>query len=243
MKIDEFLELVRKRRSVREFKSTPIPDEYVEKILEAARWAMSGGNGQPWEFIVVRDPIVKKRIAEAVFEQRKIEFEIEKTRIEDLRHPGLRNLADIPDFSEAPVLIVVCGDRRTLMATVLSHTFIGGEGGPGAVYLKNMANATQNMQLAAAALGLGAEWVSVARSVEGSIKSILGVPALLEVHTVIPVGYAKHESTPAYRRELQEMVHSEKYDMSKFRSINDIIEYLAALRKKTKPAYWKAGQH
>jgi len=41
--IDEFLELVRQRRSIRKFESSPIPDEHVEKILQAG-WAMSGGN-------------------------------------------------------------------------------------------------------------------------------------------------------------------------------------------------------
>ena len=44
MEIDELLELVRKRRSIRQFKPDPIPDEHVEKIIETARWAMSGAN-------------------------------------------------------------------------------------------------------------------------------------------------------------------------------------------------------
>lgn len=238
MKIDEFLELVKRRRSIRNFKSTLIPDEYVEKILEAARWAMSGGNAQPWEFIVVRDPRTKDKIGKAIFEQRKIEFEIEQTRIRDLRHPGLLKPPDIPDFREAPVLIVVCGDRRTLMAIVLSHNFIGGEGGPGAPYLKNMANATQNMQLAAVALNLGSGWISIGRSVEGSIKAILGVPDFLEIHTIVPVGYAKYEPPPL-TRPLKEIVHFEKYDRSKFRSIDEIINFLRKLRKRSRAGYRK----
>jgi len=47
MQIDEFLELVKKRRSIRRFKPDPIPEECVMKILEAGRWAMSGANAQP----------------------------------------------------------------------------------------------------------------------------------------------------------------------------------------------------
>ena len=47
---DTLLELVRNRVSVRKLKPDPIPDEYVQKILEIGRWAMSGANGQPWEF-------------------------------------------------------------------------------------------------------------------------------------------------------------------------------------------------
>ena len=65
MQIDDFLELARKRRSIRKFKPDPVPDDYVQKILEAARWAMSGANGQPWEFIVIKDPITKQRMGEA----------------------------------------------------------------------------------------------------------------------------------------------------------------------------------
>jgi nitroreductase len=55
MQIDDFLELVKSRRSIRVFKPDPVPRETIEKILEAARWAMSGANGQPWEFVVVQD--------------------------------------------------------------------------------------------------------------------------------------------------------------------------------------------
>ncbi|MBI4332574.1 MAG: nitroreductase family protein, partial [Chloroflexi bacterium] len=61
MEIDEFLSIVRRRRSCRKFRPDPIPDEWVEKILEAGRWAMSGANGQPWEFIVINDPSIRDR--------------------------------------------------------------------------------------------------------------------------------------------------------------------------------------
>ena len=57
---DTLLELVRNRVSVRRLKPDPIPDEYVNKILEIGRWAMSGANGQPWEFVVVKDPKIKR---------------------------------------------------------------------------------------------------------------------------------------------------------------------------------------
>ena len=65
IQIDEFLDLVRERRSIRKFKPDPVPDEYIQKILEAAHWAISGANAQPWEFIVIKDPLTKKRLGEA----------------------------------------------------------------------------------------------------------------------------------------------------------------------------------
>ena len=57
---DVLLDLVKRRASTRKLKPDPIPDGYIEKILETARWAMSGANSQPWEFIVVRDAQIKK---------------------------------------------------------------------------------------------------------------------------------------------------------------------------------------
>ena len=48
MNIDELLDLLRTRRSTRKFKPDPIPDEYIEKIIEAARWALSGASAQPY---------------------------------------------------------------------------------------------------------------------------------------------------------------------------------------------------
>jgi len=68
MDYEEFLKLVKTRRSIRSFKPDSIPDEYVERIVEAARWAPSGANSQPWEFIVVKDKQIKDRIVDIVNE-------------------------------------------------------------------------------------------------------------------------------------------------------------------------------
>jgi nitroreductase len=55
-----FLDLIKKRRSVRDYLDTPVPDELLEQILEAGRWAPSACNLQPWVFIVIRDPVVRQ---------------------------------------------------------------------------------------------------------------------------------------------------------------------------------------
>lgn len=54
MKYDDLIELFKDRRSIPKFKSDPIPDEYVDKIIEAARFAPSGFNTQPWEFVLIK---------------------------------------------------------------------------------------------------------------------------------------------------------------------------------------------
>jgi len=81
----DFFEIVKLRRSVRAFTEDKVADEEVEKIVDAARWAPSAGNIQPWEFVVVRKPEIKRRLAEAALDQSFIE--------------------------EAPVVILVCADE------------------------------------------------------------------------------------------------------------------------------------
>ncbi len=57
----DILDIIKSRRSIRKFRPDPVPDELVEKLLEAGRWAPSGRNNQPWRFAVVRD---RERIKE-----------------------------------------------------------------------------------------------------------------------------------------------------------------------------------
>jgi len=82
----DVLEAIRGRRSIRAFKSDDVSPEIVEKLLDAASWAPSAGNIQPWEFIVVRKPEIKRALAEAALDQTFIE--------------------------EAPVVIVVCANKN-----------------------------------------------------------------------------------------------------------------------------------
>ena len=79
------LEAIKGRRSIRAFKNQNVSEEIIEKIVDAARWAPSAGNIQPWEFIIVRRPETKRRLAEAALGETFIE--------------------------EAPVVIVVCANE------------------------------------------------------------------------------------------------------------------------------------
>lgn len=65
----DVFEAIRERRSIRAFKRDPVSDEVLLRILEAAQWAPSAGNLQPRDFIVVRDPDVKSRLAKAALNQ------------------------------------------------------------------------------------------------------------------------------------------------------------------------------
>lgn len=235
MQIDEFLELVKKRRSIRIFKPDPIPDECIEKILEAARWAMSGANGQPWEFIVVKDQNTKNKLAEAYTEQQNLTAAMEMSRVPEMRHPKYRDVPrTMPQqrFKDAPVLIVVCADPRTAQATVLSQM-----SDRYWVIDSNIANATYAINLAAAACGLGSQWVTVSRCLEDLVKPILGVPPIISVFAIVPIGYPAYKPKTPYRRELTEISHYEKYDMTKYRSHEEVQEFIHKLRELSKPGY------
>jgi len=81
----DVFEAIKKRRSVRAFTNEPVSAKEVKKLIDAARWAPSAGNIQPWEFVVVRDPEIKHGLAVAAQDQTFIE--------------------------EAPVVIVVCANQ------------------------------------------------------------------------------------------------------------------------------------
>lgn len=65
----EYFEVIKKRRSIRKFKNTPIPGEIIDALIESARLAPSGGNGQGWLFGVITDPTIIKKLAQAAGKQ------------------------------------------------------------------------------------------------------------------------------------------------------------------------------
>ena len=243
MQIDDFITLMKKRRSIRRFRpGTPIPDEHVNKMLEAARWAMSGGNGQPWQFVVVRDQETKNRIAEASMATRNEQWIIEKTRLPEMMHPQHGRPPESASYRTAQLLIVVLTDRRRYQATALSPLYVPGPGEATGTYIQSGANACHTICLAAAALGYASQWSTMVRIWHEAIKEILDIPVILDVMVVIPIGYPDYEPKSVYRRELKEMVHYEKYDRTREESGEDIVKWVSRLRDMTKPDYRQAEE-
>ena len=199
-------DIIRRRSSIRKLKPDPIPEEYVNKILEAGRWAMSGANSQPWEYIVVKDPKVKKDLFRCYAEvNTDFIYWMEQQRVFELRHPAYQMTADKAveqqrrgtGWSEAPALIVVVGDGRRQWGTVQgAHTF----GRDQSHLTDGLANTCTLMHLAAASLGLATQWVSI--HVQEPFKKVLGVPDLMMLYLIIPVGYPAVEPSEGVRRPL-----------------------------------------
>jgi nitroreductase len=85
---DALMETLLWRRSIRGFKPDPVSDEDLYKIIDAAHYAMSGANSQPWEFIIVKDPETKQKLRE-VYEHDDYQFTywLEQQRDPEFPHP------------------------------------------------------------------------------------------------------------------------------------------------------------
>jgi 5,6-dimethylbenzimidazole synthase len=238
---DTLLELVKTRVSVRNLKPDPIPDDYVTKILEIGRWAMSGANGQPWDFVVVKDAAIKKELFRVYAEENNdFIYWMEQQRDFKLRHPSFQMTHDEAlqkqrtgvGWSIAPVLIVILGDGRRQWATVQgAHTF----GRDQSHLTDGLANTAMMMHLAAGALGLGSQHVTI--HIQEPFKRVLGVPDLLTFSLIMPIGYPAVPPKEGVRRPLDDMVHHDKFDMSKYMTNEQVLKYLYGLREKTVPVY------
>ena len=228
MNYDNFLSLVKKRRSIKKYKPDPIPDDDVEKIIEAARWAPSGANSQPWEFIVIKEPETKDKIVQFIIEHRIQGRKVELTRTEDLR-AGVALSDREPGYKNAPVYILLCGDRRTQDAYPLLTKLLKGD----CTFDSSLASAFLNMHLAAAALGLGSQWVSATArpTVQCLIKDYLKIPETLEIYDMMVVGYPAGAPGPKMLRGLSQIVHHEKYDPIKYRTDAEVRSFIVGLRQ------------
>lgn len=229
MDYENFLNLVKMRRSIRNFKPDPIPDDYIEKIIEAARWAPSGANSQPWEFIIIKDKSLKDKIVDILLEHAEYSRKVELTREESLRFPSTINPPKEPGFKNAPVFIVVCGDPRTKEAYPLLTMITRGD----SHFVSGLASAFLYMALAATALGLGAQWISATGSpyVKCILKQLLRIPEKIEIYDMMALGFPAYKPGEKFLREISEMVHYERYDSKKFRDDNEIRDFIIRLRK------------
>jgi len=209
MKADQLLSIMRTRRSVRVYKGGKVTDRQIETILEAARWAPSGANTQPWEFVVTRDRKKMKRVREIYaneWKQRKLE--------DPVHYKGLKK-----DYvGDVSALVLVCGDARTKQVYLTTRRPADRE----KLFQASIANAVQQMMLAAACMNLGTVWVSVREEVEAELRALFHVPDELRLLWIMPIGHARNWPKAKPRRQAVAFTHWESYDRAKLRAAADI---------------------
>jgi nitroreductase len=218
--IDQFRELSRTRRSVRGFDaSRDVPDDFVERIIDAARWAPSAGNGQPWHFIVIRDAADRAWNAELFLKQLQPKVEMEQA-------VGRKARVGSMGFKHAPVHIIIAGDPR-VNETYPVRTRL--EKGTRHFY-SGLANTTITLMLAARTLGLATQYVSDAGSpyMNTMLKVRYGIPDPLEVYELVPVGWPSpnYEGKPVARRPLESVIHRGRFEPDKLLSNEALMDWL-----------------
>ena len=181
--MSDIMKVILERRSIRRYQEKDIPDDIINNILEAARWAPSWANTQPWEIVIVKDKSIKKQIQKNV----------------PSRNPA--SLAIV----NAPVLLVVCGQlKKSGYYDDQYPTKFGSDW-----FMYDLGLATQNLCLAAQDSGLGT--VIVGLFDHDRVGEVINLPANHEVLVLIPLGYPDQNPKPPKRRERDEFVHYDTF--------------------------------
>jgi nitroreductase len=181
-------ELFRHQRAVRAFADREVSDELVRQVLEAATHAPSGSNTQPWRFIVVRDPAVKRALS--------AEYEAAQGQRSGRPPSGA---SDNAIMARAPVVIVPC--VRTPERTGRAGFQTGASIYP----------ACQNLMLAARALGLGTVLTTTHRIRLQQVHALLGIPAGWESAALIPLGWPDRAYGPNRREPVDQVVSYDRW--------------------------------
>lgn len=177
----DLLEIIKERRSIRRYKGAPVKREDVLKVLEAARWAPSWANVQPWHFVLVTEREMKEKLIQAVHSKRAAEAII-----------------------QAPLTIVAC-------AQLGKSGYLRGEAvsDKGDWHMFDMGLAMENIVLMAHSLGLGT--VHVGHIDAKKAEQILGLSAGMVVVEMTPLGYPDEAAKAPPRKELKEFVSANRY--------------------------------
>jgi F420 biosynthesis protein FbiB-like protein len=185
-----FLDVLRSRRSIRNFSDRPVSAETLRVVIEAATWAPSAHGDQPWRFVVLADPTRRMRLARAMGARRRATG---RRAGEDPEVLASRVERSISRIGSAPAAILVCGSMAGLEAEP-SRTRRRAEH---LMVFQGVAAAVQNLLLAAYAMGLGACWICAPLFCSETVRRILELDPDWEPHAMVVLGYPLEE--PAAR--------------------------------------------
>ncbi|MEO3993863.1 MAG: nitroreductase family protein [Desulfurococcaceae archaeon TW002] len=200
MRCECFLETVLSRSSVRWFKSDPVPDDVLLKILEAGVRAPNAGNSEQWFFIVVRDTEVRKKLHNLLLEA----HEFYATQALKTPLPPDKVVKWVQRIREgmylAPTYIAGYIDlRKTTHVEGLIET-------EKVFAVQSVAAALENMLLVAHTFGLGAVWIGVPLLLKGKFDELLKPPEKCDLQGIIALGYPAEFPRTRPRKPLSEVV-------------------------------------
>jgi nitroreductase len=202
-------ETIYSMRAIRRLKPDPIPEDVLQKIVDAGVHAPSGGNLQDWAFLLIRDPELKRFIRDCYWGMWQ-KLQGNRPLPPDLP-PARRRILEsavhlAEHLHEVPVILLACakkeyppfiqaGSERASVATV--H---------GSIY-----PAVQNILLACRALGIGSVITTIHCLFEDELKQKLSIPADVEISALLPLGYPQGTFGPTTRKPTAEVIHWDRW--------------------------------
>ncbi len=210
----ELYEAMKTLRAVRRLRPDPIPDEVLRRVLEAATWAPSGGNVQPWRIVVVKDEAKKAGLgalysklwrAYSAGHRVLLKDAPEAVRASSERMIGAGDyLAD--HFSDTPAVLIHCFNPNGLAVTDKNLDRLSVVGGA-SIY-----PAVQNLLLACRNEGLGCVLTTLLCEAEAEVNELLGIPDPWCTAAMVPVGYPVGRGHgPISRRPVAKMVFEDSW--------------------------------
>src|SRR5436309_15436750 len=201
----DFFDVVTTQRAMRRLKTDAVPDAALQRIMDAAVCAPSGGNRQNWSFVVVRDQAKRARLGElyreAWGELMKVPYYAGAAKAPRDSPAGkmlasARHLGE--HLGEAPVLVLAC------IALDPGVT-------PSLTTAASIYPAVQNLMLAARDHGVGSCITTIHRFRDAQVKELLGIPAGVETAALIPLGYPRGRFGRPPRRPLREVAFADRW--------------------------------
>lgn len=197
-------------RAVRRLKPDPIPDDVMRRVLEAAAWAPTGGNRQPWRIVLVKDRAKKTRLGELYSARwnnysRHYRAAVPASAPAEVRARSERTLAAgdymAAHFGDTPAIAMFCFDPKQMAITDSKQDRPSVVGG-GSVY-----PAVENLLLACRAEGLGCVLTTLLCEDEPEVRELLALPDGWYTAAAIPIGYPVGRGHgPLIRRSLDQLV-------------------------------------
>jgi len=207
-------EAMRTLRAVRRLRPDPIPEDVLARVLEAATWAPTGGNAQPWRIVVVRDVAKKRRLGE-IYAERWNAYSAHHRKLIEGAPPAAVESAErmlragdrlAASFAELPAVLIFCFNPRNMAITDASQPRPSVVGGA-SVY-----PAVQNLLLACRAEGLGCVLTTLLCEVEPAVRELLAIPDPWYTAAAVPIGYPVGKGHgPLSRRPVAKMVYGDQW--------------------------------
>ena len=172
------------RRSIRKYEDRPVNDEAIAALIESARIAPSGSNTQPWHFIIVRSPEMRKKLAEASHGQQWMTTApVHIACVADIR-------SRIPGSQELYL------DEQSSLLEVKQ-------------IIRDTSIAIEHIVLEAESMGLGSCWIAWFE--QNKIRPLLQIPPDKYVVCVLTIGYPAEEPAARPRKRIEEILHYETW--------------------------------